>query len=173
MGRCQQQGSVSTGLDDFFFFPSVLQGKKKNQYLVARHDRGIISELKWLSGIVIWWLLFAIVLLSPHFSPPPLPFTRFFPSPLSEFPWWHFMLQFENSRARDQVQENLFETNWWTGSPSTFVSQPPSFLISSSCLPRPPLCSRRNLFVVYLHSLIPDKDEPDACLPLDSFSTRL
>lgn len=38
---------------------------------------------------------------------------------------------------------------------------PPSFLISSSCLPRPPLCSRRNLLVVYLHSLIPDKDKAD------------
>lgn len=109
----------------FFSLPLALQEKKqKNQYLGAQHDRSIISELKWLSGIVIWWLLFAIVLLSPHFSPPLRPFTRFFPCLLSEFPWWHFMLQFENSRARDQVQENLSATNWWwwwTDSPSTFV----------------------------------------------------
>lgn len=105
----------------FFLLCSMRRRGKKNQYLGARHDRGIISELKWLSAIVIWWLLFAIVLLSPHFSPPPLAFTRFFPSPLSEFPRWRFMLQFENSRARDQVRGILFETNWWTGSASTFV----------------------------------------------------
>lgn len=36
------------------------------------------------------------------------------------------------------------------------------FLISSPCLPRPPLCSGRNVFVVYLHPLIADKDKPDA-----------
>lgn len=36
------------------FFSVLLEKGKKNQYLGARHDRGIISELKWLSGIVIW-----------------------------------------------------------------------------------------------------------------------
>lgn len=38
----------------FFFLLCSKRRKKKNQYLGARHDRGIISELKWLSGIVIW-----------------------------------------------------------------------------------------------------------------------
>lgn len=38
----------------FFRLCSKRGGEKKNQYLGARHDRGIISELKWLSGIVIW-----------------------------------------------------------------------------------------------------------------------
>lgn len=66
------------------------------------------------------------------------------------------MLQFENSRAGDQVWGILFETNWRTGLPSTFVQRPPSsFLISSPCLGRPPLCCGGNLFVVHLHRLIP------------------
>lgn len=45
-------GSVSAGLD--FFSPLCCNRGRKNQYLGAEHDRGIISELKWLSGIVIW-----------------------------------------------------------------------------------------------------------------------
>lgn len=38
----------------FFFSFSAPREEKKNQYLGALHDRSIISELKWLSGIVIW-----------------------------------------------------------------------------------------------------------------------
>lgn len=59
MAACFGPSAISDLLQlDSFFPPSVLQqeegGGKKNQYLGARHDRGIISELKWLSAIVIW-----------------------------------------------------------------------------------------------------------------------
>lgn len=41
------------------------------------------------------------------------------------------------------------------------LSDPHPLLISSSCLPSPPLCSWRNLFVLHLHSLRSDKDKCD------------
>lgn len=37
-----------------FFFLWCSRRREKNQYSGARHDRGIISELKCLSAIVIW-----------------------------------------------------------------------------------------------------------------------
>lgn len=78
-------------------------------------------------------------------------------------------LEGKRSSARDSLWNQLVD---WLGI-YFCLARPPHptlFLISSPCLPRPLLCSRRNLFVVYLHSLIPDKDKADVSPSSGQFS---
>lgn len=169
-GLMPAAGICFSGIRFFFFFPLVLE-ERKNQYLGAQHDRGIISELKGLSFIVIWRLLFAIVLLSPHFSLSLL-FLSLVSSPA------HCLnspgdILCCNLKTRGQEIKckriSLKPIGGLLRHLLLFSCPHPPFLISFSCLPRSPTCSWRNLFVVHLHSLIPDKDKPDVSPSVGQF----
>lgn len=100
----------------------------------------------------------------PSFFSPSSSLHPFLPWPIVWIPLVAFYVQIGKLEAkRSSVRDSLWSHNGGLVQHLLLFSSPPptSFLISSSCLPRPPLCSRRNLLVVHLHSLIPDKDKPD------------
>lgn len=78
----------------------------------ASSDRSIVSELRWLSAIVMCWLLFAIVLLSRHFS------WSVSPRAHSPFVWIPLVLFFSfippnfklgAEGPRDQMRKEMYE----------------------------------------------------------------
>lgn len=101
----------------------------------------------------------------PSFFSPSSSLHSFLPRPIVWIPLVAFYVQIGKLEGkRSSVRDSLWSHNGGLVQHLLlFCSAPPpsSFLISSSCLPRPPLCSRRNFLVVYLHSLIPDKDKAD------------
>lgn len=73
--------SPSAGLREWVRMREKARGEINSK--TALSDRSIVSELRWLSAVVMCWLLFAIVLLSRHFS---FLSSSCDWSPLSEFP---------------------------------------------------------------------------------------
>lgn len=161
MGHCQQRGSVSTGLD--FFFPSVLQEKGKKSILGSTAWQGHHFRIEVAVRHCHLVTFVRHCTFKPSFFSPSSSLHSFLPQPIVWIPPVTFYvaiwkLEGKRSSARESLWNQLVD---WFSIYFCFATPPSSFLISSSCLPRPPLCSRRNLFVVYLHSLLPDKDKPD------------
>lgn len=107
----------------------------------------------------------------PSFFSPSSPFHSFLPQPIVWIPPVTFYvaiwkLEGRRSSTRESLWNQLVD---WFSSNFCLATSSPS-LISSCCLFRPPLCPSRNLFVVYLHSPMPDKDKLDVLCSSAQFS---
>lgn len=153
------------------FFPSgARREEKKNQYLGAQHD-GHHFRIEVAVNHCHLVTFVRHCTFKPSFFSPSSSFHSFLPYPIVWIPLVTFYvaiwkLEGKRSSTRESLWNQLVD--WF--SIYFCLTTPSSSLISSSCLFRPPLCPSRNLFVVYLHSLMPDKDKLDVLCFCGQFS---